>query len=705
MTVPAGTRLGPYEIVDKLGEGGMGEVFRGRDTRLGREVAIKFLAVKLHLDAHGLARFEREARAASGLNHPNIVTVHDIGALEGRPYIVMELIRGESLRERLAAGALPARELLDLAIQIAEALAKAHAAGIVHRDLKPENVMITPDGLAKVVDFGLAKLGVALGEAIPSSMSTAETRIESASDVAVSMPGTLLGTLGYMAPEQIRTSSVDFRADQFALGAILYEMATGLRAFNGTTRSEIVTAILASEPPSILAVSPGFPPPARWLVERCLEKNPGRRYASTVDLARELRTVRDHLDETTSAAASSGVEPPPPSPRPGRRKLLVSASVAVLIGIGAFAAPAVRYLVRPPIPDEKQVVVLPFRNTDGDPQQQVLCDGLIETLTSGLTQLERFHGSYWVVPASEVRQAGAESVREARKVLGATLAVTGSVQRDGDRLRLTANLVDAGSLRQLRAISFDTALDHFTEIQDSLVRRVGEMLELEIGSEEERLLDAGRTASSAAYEAYLQGRGHLLDYQSATSLGEAVAHFQEALQRDPEYALAYAGLGEAYWRQYELDRDPAIIELAQRACERAALLNDLLAPVHVTLGIVHRGTGEPEKALEDLQKALRLDPGNALALRETGRTLEQLGSKEEAEETYRRAIELRPSSWSGHNLLGSFFYKNGRYEEAAEEFRRSPRSLPTIRAASTTSAACCSSSAATMGRGRRSSAR
>jgi tetratricopeptide (TPR) repeat protein len=329
-----------------------------------------------------------------------------------------------------------------------------------------------------------------------------------------------------------------------------------------------------------------------------------------------------------------------------------------------------RVLLAPSMPEEKQVVVLPFRNTGGEPRQQVLCDGLNEVLTSGLTQLERFHGSYWVVPASEVRQTGADSVADARRVLGATLAITGSVLRDGERLLVTANLVDAASLRQLRATTFETAFDRITDLQDGLVRRVGAMLDLEIGAEEERLLVAGRTASADAYAAYLRGRGHLLDYQSAASLDAAIAEFQAALERDPEFALAHAGLGESYWRRYELDRDPAVVVLARRAVERAAAIDDSLAPVRVTLGIVRRGTGEPEAALEDLDEALRLEPGNALAVREKGRTLEQLGRVDEAEASYRQAIALRPGSWSGRNLLGGFLFRNGRYEEAAAEFRR-----------------------------------
>jgi len=684
VTVSPGTRLGPYEIVAHLGAGGMGEVYRGRDTRLGREVAIKFLAQSMRLDERGLARFEREARAASSLSHPNIVTVHDVGVHDGSPYIVMELIRGRTLREMLAGGSLATKEFLGLAAQIAEALAKAHAAGIVHRDLKPENVMVSGDGYVKILDFGLAKLGSAIEDGQSISMSTAETIAESESDPAVSLPGILLGTLGYMAPEQVRSSHVDFRADQFSFGAILYEMATGNRAFTGGSRSEVLGAILAAEPPSIVALNPGFPPPVRWIVERCLAKDPTERYASTFDLARELRTVRDHIDETTSSATSAAARAAeavaePPASKVGKRSGWIAGVAATLVvALAVVAGPLRERLSAPAIPGERLVVVLPFSNAGGGPELQVLIDGLIESLTSGLTQLQKFDDSFWVVPSSEVRDVNAKSPTDARNALGATLVVTGSVQRSGDDLRLTANLVDATTtpVHQLRSITMTSPLDRITEVQDGLVQKVGGMFEVEIGVEEQRLLAASRTSNADAYQAYLQGSGHLADSRSAASVEDAISDFQAALQRDPDYALAYAGLGEAYWRRYELGRDPADVVMARKACEKAVELNEWLAPVHVTLGIVHRGTGEPEKALADLGQALRLDPGNAAALIEKARTLDKLGRPEEAEATYRQAIGLRPGFWSFHSALGAFLYGKGRYEEAAEEFRRVTQIAP-----------------------------
>ncbi|MDQ5856917.1 MAG: protein kinase, partial [Acidobacteriota bacterium] len=303
MTLSFGSRLGPYEILSPLGAGGMGEVYRARDTRLGREVAIKVLPAGVASDSERLKRFEREARSASSLNHPNIVTIHDIGAAGAVSYIAMELVNGEPLRGVLADGALPVRQLLQVAVQLADGLAKAHAAGIVHRDLKPENVMVTEDGLVKILDFGLAKLSQ------PDDSGGARTQGPTVS--GATEPGLVMGTAGYMSPEQALGKSVDFRSDQFSFGLILYEMATGRRAFVRGSVPQTLTAIIQEEPEPIAALNHRVPAPVRWIVERCLAKEPRKRYASTEDLARELATVRDHLSEATSAAEVAHALPAP----------------------------------------------------------------------------------------------------------------------------------------------------------------------------------------------------------------------------------------------------------------------------------------------------------------------------------------------------------------------------------------------------------
>jgi len=320
----AGSRLGPYEVISPLGSGGMGEVYRARDGRLGRDVAIKVLPAAVASDPARLTRFEREARSASALNHPNIVTIYDIGSADAVSYIAMELVQGESLRQVLAAGALPVKRLLQIGIQIADGLAKAHAVGIVHRDLKPENVMVNEDGLVKILDFGLAKLTQPQGN---DSDTTQAPTVSGATE-----EGTILGTVGYMAPEQARSGSIDYRSDQFSLGSILYEMAAGRRAFHRASAPETLTAIILEDPEPIASVNPTIPAPLRWIVERCLAKEPRSRYASTEDLARDLATVRDHLSEASSAV-SVALAPV----RRARRELLWVAGTlaAVALAVGA----------------------------------------------------------------------------------------------------------------------------------------------------------------------------------------------------------------------------------------------------------------------------------------------------------------------------------------------------------------------------------
>jgi Tol biopolymer transport system component/predicted Ser/Thr protein kinase len=329
MVLAAGVRVGPYEVISPLGAGGMGEVYRARDARLGREVAIKVLPAEISVDRDRLKRFEKEARSASSLNHPNIVTIYDIGQADAVSYIAMELVEGKTLRELLLAGPLPIKKLLQIAAQVADGLAKAHEALIVHRDLKPENVMVTGDGRVKILDFGLAKVTQPDSDSAASDLLTVTRGTE---------PGIVMGTVGYMSPEQALGKPLDFRSDQFSFGSILYEMATGKRAFARGNAPETMAAIIREEPEPVAAVSPKTPPPLRWIVERCLAKGPDERYASTQDLAREIATVREHIAEIsgTGETAASGVQPP----RHRLRNGLVAGAVALAAALGYLAGPA-----------------------------------------------------------------------------------------------------------------------------------------------------------------------------------------------------------------------------------------------------------------------------------------------------------------------------------------------------------------------------
>ncbi len=684
MPLAAGVRFGRFELLARVGVGGMGEVWRARDRELGREVAVKFLGERFAGDADRLARFAQEARAASALNHPNIVTVHEIGQAEGRPYLVLELVEGVTLRALISADApLAPRRVLELGAQIAEGLARAHAAGIVHRDLKPENLMVRPDGLVKILDFGLAKLLDARAGGSASPLSEARTETGESPSPATA-DGVVLGTVGYMSPEQARGREIDFRADQFALGAILYELATGQRAFRRETPVQTLAAILEREAEPLAQVAPAFPPPARWILERCLAKDPAERYASTLDLARELRALRDHLGEIGSSggtaapvAGSGGV--------PARRRRPLWAWV----GAAAVALAAVLWMAGPlrdgaarlsqvlsPLPAEKRVAVLPFHVASVSASDRFLADGLVEALAARLSQLDgaASGSALSVVPSADVRAAGVTSAEAARRAFGATVALTGSLQRLGEQVRLHAVLVDAVELRQLRALGpRDYRLDDLS-LHDRFLADAAELLEL--GADPAAIPRAGATASASAYGLYLEARGRLQSFERRESVEEAISLLQRALAADPAYALAHAALAEAYWRLYELTKRTELVPLARQTAERALAIEDLQAQVYLTLGLLARGTGEPQEALASFARALDRDPREAEALRERGRALADLGRRGEAEDSYRQALELRPTDWAAHNYLGALLVAEGRLEEAAAAFREVARLAP-----------------------------
>jgi serine/threonine protein kinase/tetratricopeptide (TPR) repeat protein len=636
-----GMRFGRYELLARLGAGGMGEVFRARDRELLRDVAVKFLPEPMASSPTRLARFVREARATSALNHPNILTVHEIGQVDGVRFMVTELVEGTTLRALLRAEHhLSPSRALDLAIQVAEGLAKAHAAGVVHRDLKPENVMVTPEGLVKILDFGLAKLHgwLTAEDSDLETLSGLATWPGDEASAADSGEGAVVGTAGYMSPEQARGRSVDHRADQFALGAMLYEMTTGRRAFQRETHAQTLTAIIESNPEPLARLSPGLPAPVRWITERCLSKDPDGRYASTHDLARGLRDVREHLSEVPSGGPwllrRSWTRQETGRSLRGRcrhwRRWAVMAAVAVTLPL-SWPLPASlsrRIMSLGSLPREKRIAVLPFDVASPDPEDRLRVDGLLDVITSRLARLESVDPGLRVTAARDVRESGVTTAEEAARALGVNLVVEGRVVRGGGDLRIAAELLDAPQGRRLRSLpAREYPLDALS-VQQEMTRALARMLELPLPGEDRPLQEWSDSATAGAYVQYVEARGHLQRAERLDEVEEAIGHLQQSLEQDPGFVLGYASLGEAYWRQYELSKREELVELARENCARALALNDLLAPVHVTLGIIHRGTGEVEKAVEDFARALDRDPRSSEALRELGRTLGELGRGE-----------------------------------------------------------------------------
>lgn len=665
MTFEIGARLGPYELLALLGSGGMGHVYRARDTDLARLVAIKILKEAPASSPKALSRLEREARLASSLNHPNIVTVYSIGRADGVPYIVMELVEGKTLYELIAGGPVPLPRVVEIAAQIASAIANAHDAGIVHRDLKPQNVMVTKDGLVKVLDFGLGMLTSDPADAgMDATTVGQETRLTAV--------GALVGTPDYMSPEQASARQVDYRSDQFCFGSMLYEMVTGRRPFRRATDVQTLAAII-QDPPEPIETRSDVPPIFPAVIERCLAKDPNARYASSLDLAHDLQLVRDQILRSRSRPGSIFFARKP-QPRTGMA-VPIAMGVAVLAVLALVAAPAIRrWLPFPPAapraPARQELVVLPFVNIGNDGASQPFGDGLVETLTTQLTQIGQRDGALQVVPASDVRREGVASAHDARRVFGVTRVITGSVQRSATRVRVTVNLVDATMLRQLNARSLDLELQDAGAMQDGVVREVAGLLGASVPPEVLRVLTLGNTAVPSAYDFYLQARGYLQRYEQPESVEFAINLFQKAVGQDDGYALAHAGLGEAYWRKYQLTKDARWVAAARDSCAAALRRADNLAPVYVTLGLVDAGTGRYAEAVNELKRAVALDPSNGDAYRELAGAYQALGRTADAEATFKTAIGVRPTYWANYNALGGLYFRLSRYAEAEAQFKR-----------------------------------
>jgi tetratricopeptide (TPR) repeat protein len=483
-------------------------------------------------------------------------------------------------------------------------------------------------------------------------------------------PGVILGTAGFMSPEQVRGANVDFRSDQFSFGSVLYEMATGKMPFVRETSVQTMAAIIEDEPPSIDAINQELPPPFLDIVRRCMAKNPEDRYASTQELALELRSIRDRI-----TAETHFLEGLPTRKRPRHSRLAIMSAIAAAVAVIVIGVPTIRERLPGPadialLPVSKQLAILPFVNVGNDAANESFCDGLVETLTSKLTQLEPYDKLFRIVPSSEVRRESVTSARDALKSFGATLVITGSIQRIADRVRVTINLVDSKTQRQVAAKSIDTEIGDVSTMQDGIVIQTAELLGIRLSGQQRQILVAGGTTVPGALEFYLEGQGYLQRYDNAENIDRAIRLLSQAVERDPRYALAHAALGQAYWRKYELIKDASLIELARKSCDAAMRINDRLASLYITLALISNGTGRHDDAIRYLQRALDLDPVSADAYRELAAAYVASGKSQEAEATYKKAIEARPSYWAGYNELGTYYFRLGRYTQAEEQFRR-----------------------------------
>src|SRR3990170_5487289 len=576
-----GTTVGRFTVRARLGAGGMGEVYRADDTKLKRSVALKRMAPHLRSDARYRQRFVKEAERASRLTDQHIAGLYDVLEEGGETFLVMEYVEGETLRQRLQRP-LSIEEFLEIAAQCGEALVAAHARGLVHRDLKPENIMLTPAGQVKVLDFGVAKR-------LPRPEETAATET-----FEPSTAGGLSGTPAYMAPETLLEKEADGRADIFSLGVVFYEALTGRHPFLAASFVATSDRILREPPAPLTTYNPRAPVELERIVAKMLAKRPDERYQTAADLLVDLRALE-------RGAPLPGLRAVPVR---GRRRALPAAALALLL-LAALLVPAVRERLlcavgRCPVPAEKNLVVLPFRAIGGNPQDQVHCDGLTETVTARLTQLT-LAPDLQVSPAGDVRRRAVASVEEARHQFGANLVLEASWQRADDTVRINLTLVDARTGRQLRSDTLTADARDLFALQDRTVESAGRMLEVEFppGLAGER----SGTSVPGAYDYYLQGRGYLPNYDKPENLDNAVRVFERALALDPRYARAYAGLGDARWFKYVASKDPQWVGAARQACGRALELDPQLAAAQVCLGTVANGTGRDREGAAALPLA------------------------------------------------------------------------------------------------------
>lgn len=643
-----GKTFSHYLVLDTIGGGGMGVVYLARDTNLERKVALKFLPPHLSFDEQAKLRFITEAKAASALDHANICTIHEIGETEqGQLFIAMAYYEGETLKQKVAHGPLTFEETLDCISQTARGLTKAHKAGIVHRDIKPANLMFTHDGVVKILDFGLAKM----------------------SDLELTRSGTRMGTVAYMSPEQARGDSVDHRTDIWAMGVVLYEMLTGERPFKGDYEQALIYSLLNEEPRVLSEFDVDIPAGVEHIVRMCLEKDVAVRYPSVEDVLADLEVFR-----SGSGSFESRVAPPERAKRTTFRKnWLVGTGVLVtLLLVLSILSIRSAWFANSELPSNMRLAVLPFANVSGDPDNQAFIDGLVYTMTSKLAGMERFQNTLSVVPASEVLSEGVRSPTEAAEALNVNLVLEGSIQQSGSAIILTGSLADARHkpARVLRPISMNLPQENLVALQDSIVIKLAALLDVELEPEARKALTAGRTNVSQAYDDYTRALGYLQKFEEETNIDRAINLFELAIQEDSMFALAYAGLGEAYVRKYWVNRGPDWIDKAILNGEKAVEKDDELAPVHATLGMIYYETGRYEKAELALLRALTFDENDAASHHQLGWIYYQQDKLAKAEASFQNAINLKPDYWLYTNDLGQFYSRLTRHRDAIPQFER-----------------------------------
>ena len=703
MLLPANTIISRYRILSRIGAGGMGDVYLAEDTRLGRRVALKVLPEQFNTDEDRLRRFEQEARSASALNHPNIITIHEVGSEEGFRFIATEFIEGQTVRQRLKEAGFGVRESIDVAIQVARALAAAHRVGIVHRDIKPENVMLRPDGIVKVLDFGVVKLTEKFVEHISGSQAgEGEQGDVDTIGLVTTEANIVMGSPNYMSPEQARGLAVDGRTDIFSLGALLYEMLTGRMPFKGASVSDVIVSILERQPPRLADLVPEIPEKVQPIVDRALAKDLEARYQTIDEMLEALKHLRRRLerelglddslrpsdvrhpapqtdsntrvtapelapqsDHISTVRVSSSAEYLISELKGHKRAVLISLIVLIVIAGAVFA-----YLVMPakarPI---DSIAVLPFANQSNNPDAEYLSEGLTESLINNLSQSPNLK----VMSRNSVfRYKGQEAnARTVGRQLGVHGVVTGRIVLRSDTISIIINLIDTRDDTQVWGEQYDRAMSELPTLQKEIAREVSEKLQHRLSGEAERRVTRRYGDNAEAYQLYLKGRFYW-SKRTEDGLKKGVAHFNEALEKDPSYALAYAGLADCYALLYEYSAvpTPELYSKAKAAAIRALEIDDSLAEAHTSLAAAYEYEWNWAEAEVEYERAIELNPNYETAHHWYSAYLISRKRFEEAVREARRASDLDPLSLIINTALGRALNSAGQHDAAIEQLRK-----------------------------------